>query len=144
LVVFSLKPRTLMSSIMRARSGLTGRFEDWEVIGGSSLKPKVAGPSMLGIGCPNCHAFLFTRSPTPPENPPTSTPPSRESGFVRYPTADHSRPRNRAPALGPDLDFCASARCHNRRSQRRGRRNAHSREAEKRISVVSQAPIRPL
>src|SRR5580693_7509779 len=72
-----------MSSIMRARSGLTGRFEDWEVIGGSSLKPKVAGPSMLGIGCPNRHAFLFTRSPTPPENPPTSTPPSRESGFVR-------------------------------------------------------------
>src|SRR6202049_4534478 len=79
-----------MSSIMRARSGLTGRFEDWEVIGGSSLKPKVAGPSMLGIGCPNRHAFLFTRSPTPPENPPTSTPPSRESGFVRCPFADVS------------------------------------------------------
>src|ERR1700680_4624298 len=76
-----------MSSIMRARSGLTGRFEDWEVIGGSSLKPKVAGPSMLGIGCPNRHAFLFTRSPTPPENPPTSTPPSREGGFVRCPVA---------------------------------------------------------
>src|ERR1700676_5390289 len=77
-----------MSSIMRARSGLTGRFEDWEVIGGSSLKPKVAGPSMLGIGCPNRHAFLFTRSPTPPENPPTSTPPSRESGFVPWAQVD--------------------------------------------------------
>src|SRR5580693_4976016 len=82
-----------MSSIMRARSGLTGRFEDWEVIGGSSLKPKVAGPSMLGIGCPNRHAFLFTRSPTPPENPPTSTPPSRESGFVPWP--DPADPRCR-------------------------------------------------
>src|SRR3984893_5626094 len=81
-----------MSSIMRARSGLTGRFEDWEVIGGSSLKPKVAGPSMLGIGCPNRHAFLFTRSPTPPENPPTSTPPSRESGFVHCRISEFSAP----------------------------------------------------
>src|SRR6202049_2078735 len=86
-----------MSSIMRARSGLTGRFEDWEVIGGSSLKPKVAGPSMLGIGCPNRHAFLFTRSPTPPENPPTSTPPSRESGFVRCPKPDRPPASARYP-----------------------------------------------
>ena len=46
---------------------------DWlvrrmEVIGSSSLKPKVAGPSMLGIGCPDRHALLFTRSPSLPEN----------------------------------------------------------------------------
>jgi hypothetical protein len=32
-----LKPRTLMSSIMRARSGLTGRCEGSEVIRGSFL-----------------------------------------------------------------------------------------------------------
>jgi hypothetical protein len=49
-----------MSSIMRARSALTGRWEGWEVIRGSSLKPKVAGPSMLGIGCPVRHALLLT------------------------------------------------------------------------------------
>jgi hypothetical protein len=32
--VFSLKPRTVMSSIIRARSALTGRGEGVEVIGG--------------------------------------------------------------------------------------------------------------
>jgi hypothetical protein len=61
-----VKPRTLMSSIIRARSALTGRWEGWEVIGGSSLELKVAGPSMLGIGCPDRHALLFTRSPSLP------------------------------------------------------------------------------
>jgi hypothetical protein len=63
--VFSVKPRTLMSSIMRARSALIGRCEGWEVIGSSSLKPKVAGPSMLGIGCPNRHALPLTGSLSP-------------------------------------------------------------------------------
>src|SRR5258707_15585254 len=57
-----------MSSIMRSRSALTGRCEGWEFIGGSSLELKVAGPSMLGIGCPDRHALpvLVTayRSPT--------------------------------------------------------------------------------
>jgi hypothetical protein len=38
-----------MSSIMRARSALTGRSEGWEVIG-DPLELKVAGPSMLGVG----------------------------------------------------------------------------------------------
>src|ERR1700693_4297958 len=46
-----------MSSIMCARSGLTGRCEGSEVIRGSFLEPKVAGPSMLGIGCPDRHAL---------------------------------------------------------------------------------------
>jgi hypothetical protein len=55
-----------MSSIMRARSALTGRLEEGEVIMGSSLELKVAGPSMLGIGCPG----------------PQRGRPSRESGFV--------------------------------------------------------------
>src|SRR6516164_82127 len=46
-----------MSSIMRARSGLMGRGAVSEVIGGSSPELKVAGPSMLGIGCPDRHAL---------------------------------------------------------------------------------------
>jgi hypothetical protein len=50
-----------MSSIMRARSALTGWSEGWKIIGGP-FELKVAGPSMLGIGCPDRHAFLFTRS----------------------------------------------------------------------------------
>src|SRR6516162_9511079 len=60
-----------MSSIMRARSALTGRAEGWEVIGGSSLELKVAGPSMLGIGCPGRHALPLT----PPQKAPTVTRP---------------------------------------------------------------------
>src|ERR1700740_928968 len=44
-----------MSWIIRARNGLTGRWEGSEVIGGSVLELKVAGPSMLGIGCPDRH-----------------------------------------------------------------------------------------
>src|SRR6266567_6824825 len=69
-----------MSSIMRARSGLTGRCEGSEVIRGSFLEPKVAGPSMLGIGRPDRHAL-------PPITPsklrrPRRVLPSRASGFV--------------------------------------------------------------
>ena len=52
-----MKPRTVMSSIMRARNGLTGRWEGPEVIGGSVLKLKVTGPSKLGIGHPDRHAL---------------------------------------------------------------------------------------
>jgi hypothetical protein len=72
-----LKPRTVISSIMRARSALTGRWEGPEVIGGSFLELKVAGPSMLGIGCPDRHALprinlvenapTTTRAPLPRE-----------------------------------------------------------------------------
>src|SRR6516164_1378163 len=49
-----------MSSIMRARSGLTGRGEVSGVIGGhrgSTPELKVAEASMLGIGCPDRHAL---------------------------------------------------------------------------------------
>jgi hypothetical protein len=63
-----------MSSIMRARSAPAGRGEEWEIIGGSSLELKVAGPSMLGIGCPDRHAFLFMQSSSSPETQPTTTP----------------------------------------------------------------------
>jgi len=62
--VFSVKPRTVMSSIMRARSALTGRWKDGGHRG-SSLELKVAGPSMLGIGCPGRHALPLTASPLP-------------------------------------------------------------------------------
>src|SRR5262249_44247579 len=73
-----------MSSIMRARSGLTRRLGRLEGIGGSSLEPKVAGPSMLGIGCPDRHALPLT----PPKTHGPSHPPSRASGFVQCPISD--------------------------------------------------------
>src|SRR2546430_6475852 len=72
-----------MSSIMRARSAPAGRGEEWEIIGGSSLELKVAGPSMLGIGCPDRHAFLFIRSLPPPKThrPRRAPPPARAGSF---------------------------------------------------------------
>src|SRR5215475_7520068 len=72
-----------MSSIMRARSALTGRWEAWEVIGSSSPKPKVAGPSMLGIGCPDRHALPITHT-SAAKNALTVTrrPPARAGSFV--------------------------------------------------------------
>src|SRR5215472_6243075 len=71
-----------MSSIMRARSALTGRWEAWEVIAGSSPKPKVAGPSMLGIGCPDRHALPITHT-SAAKNALTVTrrPPARAGSF---------------------------------------------------------------
>jgi hypothetical protein len=45
------------------------------------LEPKVAGPSMLGIGCPDRHAFLFTRSPLPRVHRPRRRPPARAGSF---------------------------------------------------------------
>jgi len=71
-----------MSSIMRARSALTDRWEGWEVIGGSFLEPKVAGPSMLGTGCPDRHAFLFKRSSSlPTTHDRDACPPARAGSF---------------------------------------------------------------
>src|SRR6516165_4042265 len=69
-----------MSSIMRARSGLMGRGAVSEVIGGSSLELKVAGPSMLGIGCPDRHALPHI---TPPKTrrPRYALPPARAGSF---------------------------------------------------------------
>jgi hypothetical protein len=71
-----------MSSIVdqRACSALTGRWDEWEVMG-SSLKPKVAGPAMLGIGCP--HRLTVTRYPALScgKRSDRAARPSRESGF---------------------------------------------------------------
>src|SRR3954470_11943437 len=78
-----------MSSIMRWRSALPGRCEGSEVIGGSSLELKVAGPSMLGIGCPDRHALLLMPFPSAAaERTHPEAAPSRESGFVQCPGAD--------------------------------------------------------
>src|SRR3954467_7961525 len=80
-----------MSSIMRWRSALPGRGEGWEVIGGSSLELKVAGPSMLGIGCPDRHALLLMPFPSAAaERTHPEAAPSRESGFVLCPVSGHS------------------------------------------------------
>src|SRR3954465_8927482 len=77
-----------MSSIMRWRSALPGRGEGSEVIGGSSLELKVAGPSMLGIGCPDRHALLLMPFPSAAaERTHPEAAPSRESGFVLCPEA---------------------------------------------------------
>src|SRR6476469_727270 len=65
-----------MSSIIRARSGLTRWSERLEGIAGSSLEPKVAGPSMLGIGCPDRHPLLRVTSPK--THPPRRAPLPRE------------------------------------------------------------------
>src|SRR5258708_83602 len=71
-----------MSSIIRARSGLTARSERVEGIGGSSLELKVAGPSMLGIGCPDRHPLPLIHSPPPTKmHPPRRRPPARAGSF---------------------------------------------------------------
>src|ERR1700692_720176 len=77
-----------MSSIMRARNALTGRGEEAEVIGGVLFELKVAGPSMLGIGCPDRHPLPLTHSPPPPKmHPPRRRPPARAGSFS-CPTPD--------------------------------------------------------
>src|SRR5947208_12834184 len=80
-----------MSSIMRSRSALPGRCEGSEVIGGSSLELKVAGPSMLGIGCPDRHALPLTHAPPSPKIYRPRRASSRESGFVPCPVSDLAR-----------------------------------------------------
>src|SRR3954454_23134404 len=85
-----------MSSIIRLRSALPGRCEGSEVIGGSSLELKVAGPSMLGIGCPDRHALLLMPFPSAAaERTHPEAAPSRESGFVPCPTPDPRSMRNK-------------------------------------------------
>jgi hypothetical protein len=78
--VCSLKPRTVMSSTMRARNGLTGRWEGSEVIRVSFLKPKVAGPSMLAIGRPDRHALPRITS-SKMRRPRRALPPARAGSF---------------------------------------------------------------
>src|SRR6266481_1140701 len=71
-----------MSSIMRARNALTGRGEEAEVIGGVLFELKGAGPSMLGIGCPDRHPLPLIHSPPLPKmHPPRRRPPARAGSF---------------------------------------------------------------
>src|SRR6202045_3840953 len=75
-----------MSSIMRARNALTGRGEEAEVIGGVLFELKVAGPSMLGIGCPDRHPLPLIHSPPPPKMHPTrrALPRERVRSLTRF------------------------------------------------------------
>src|SRR5882757_6536246 len=89
-----------MSSIMRARSGLTRRWEGSGAIRGSFLEPKVARPSMLGIGRPDRHAL--PRVNLVDIRRPRRVLPSRASGFVlrRYPAVGSSDLESRNPCRG--------------------------------------------
>src|SRR5712692_7332975 len=70
-----------MSSIMRARSAVTGRGEGWD-IGVPLFELKVAGPSMLGIGCPDRHPLPLIHSPLPSKmHRPRRRPPARAGSF---------------------------------------------------------------
>ncbi|MGC1885290.1 MAG: hypothetical protein WA709_04205, partial [Stellaceae bacterium] len=70
-----------MSSIMRVRSGLTGRGEVSEVMGGLSPELKVAGPSMLGIRRPDRH-LLPRITPSTMRGPRRVLPPARAGSFI--------------------------------------------------------------
>src|SRR6266446_1824337 len=84
-----------MSSIMRARNALTGRGEEAEVIGGVLFELKVAGPSMLGIGCPDRHPLPLIHSPPLPKmHPPRRRPPARAGSFFA--------PLRSLPCVGPE------------------------------------------
>src|SRR5215510_13295450 len=67
-----------MSSIMRARNGLTAEVK-YRRSSGLSPELKVAGPSMLGIGCPDSHALPHITS-AKTRRPRHALPPA--SGFV--------------------------------------------------------------
>src|SRR4029077_10292579 len=96
-----------MSSIMRARNGLTGRSEVSEVIG-LSPELKVAGPSMLGIGCPDRHALPRVNLVKYAEHA-ASSPPARAVSFFR---ATWSFPRVPGKLPSPsDLPTFVIVRC---------------------------------
>src|SRR5260370_31489469 len=85
-----------MSSIIRARNALTGRGEEAEVIGGVLFELKVAGPSMLGIGCPDRHPLPLIHSPPPPKmHPPRRRPPARAGSFSAPNASFATTPANR-------------------------------------------------
>src|SRR5882762_2473463 len=92
-----------MSSIMRARSGLTRRWEGSGAIRGSFLEPKVARPSMLGIGRPDRHAL--PRVNLVDIRRPRRVLPSRASGFVLRPNCDIGHTRLGRPLPDPTADL---------------------------------------
>src|SRR5947208_10582454 len=100
-----------MSSIMRSRSALPGRCEGSEVIGGSSLELKVAGPSMLGIGCPDRHALPLTHAPPSPKIYRPRRASSRESGFVLCPVPAVGGVQSESPARCRVRSIVLEVRC---------------------------------
>jgi hypothetical protein len=61
---------------------------------------------MLGIGCPDRHAFLFMRSTAVAENAPTASAPSRESGFVLRPGSAPKADQAKAGRAGGQPLLC--------------------------------------
>jgi hypothetical protein len=84
--VFSLKPRTLKSSIMRRPQRSNGPVLR---VGKSSRAPlssrRFAGPSMLAIGCPGSHALPIT--PRKMHDCDACSPPARAGSFLGSTTA---------------------------------------------------------
>src|SRR5216683_829886 len=73
-----------MSSIMRARSAVTGRGEGWD-IGGSSLRAEGCWTFNAQDRMPRSSPLTAHPLTANAKNAPAPTPPSRESGFVLGP-----------------------------------------------------------
>src|SRR6266446_10886108 len=73
-----------MSSIMRARNALPGRGEEAEVIGGP-LRAEGCWTFNARDQMPRSSPLTAHPLTATAKNAPASTPPSRESGFVRWP-----------------------------------------------------------
>src|SRR5713101_3525073 len=71
-----------MSSIMRARSAVTGRGEGWD-IGGSSLRAEGCWTFNAQDRMPRSSPLTAHPLTASAKNAPAPTPPSRESGFVQ-------------------------------------------------------------
>src|SRR5215467_13791515 len=101
-----------MSSIMRARKGLTGRWEGWEVIVGSSLKPKVGD-----LRCSGSDARIVTcyRTLSCQKRAGRAARPSRESGFVQG-------ARRAVPAVEAECRLSAEKEDHRRKGPQWARR----------------------
>ena len=120
-----------------------GRWERLEVIGGSSLELKVAGPSMLGIGCPDRHALRFTASPT--THRPRRIPPARAGSFfgatlaVRRVVAEDGRS---GTLCRPSAYTLASRPCRDARPNPQFRRQLLLRRSRLRAPALA-APAQP-
>src|SRR5947208_10966883 len=91
-----------MSSIMRARSGLTRRSERLESIG-----VPLSSRRLLDLQCSGPDAPIVTPYRSPPRRLRTGgdARPSRESGFVLCPEGAIPRPMSRAVAVGQTRTF---------------------------------------
>src|SRR6266436_4198052 len=83
-----------MSSIMRARNALPGRGEEAEVIGGP-LRAEGCWTFNARDQMPRSSPLTAHPLTATAKNAPASTPPSRESGFVRCPVSAIRRVANK-------------------------------------------------